>query len=310
MRIVFAGTPPIAATVLQSLLAAGHKIIAVYTQPDRPSGRGRQLTASPVKMLAETNQLTIYQPTHLKDAAEQRIFQELKPDLMIVVAYGLILPAAVLNIPRLGCVNVHVSLLPRWRGAAPVARAILAGDTETGVSLMQMDTGLDTGPVIAVRKCAIATNDTSDSLTAKLAELGAQLLIESLTQINQWQATPQAEIDVAYAHKLNKNEALLDFTLSAAELDRKIRAFNPWPIAETVCLGETLRIFASSVLPDAASAAAGSVISATKAGLDIATGHGILRLLKVQRPGGRVLTAAEFLNAKKSLLAPGLQLGV
>lgn len=299
-RVVFAGTPEFAVPSLRAI--AGHgELLAVYTQPDRPAGRGRALAASPVKQAAQALGVPVLQPETLRDAAAQDALRALAPDLLVVVAYGLILPKAVLAIPRYGCWNVHASLLPRWRGAAPIQRAIEAGDSETGVCLMQMARGLDTGPVLLRLTTPIAQSDTGGSLHDRLAELGAQALREGLTWLRAGQlppAVPQPEQGVNYAHKLDKAEARLDWAQPAAALARKVRAFHPWPIAEAELDGERLRIHAAIALPESSPAAPGSVVQAGRDGIDVACGDGTLRLLTVQREGGKALPVRDYLNAR------------
>ena len=300
MKIIFAGTPDFALPVLQVLLESSHQLAAVYTQPDRPAGRGRHPRASPVKQLAVSHDIPVFQPGTLRAAAVQAELAAMHPDLIIVVAYGLILPPAVLAMPRLGCVNVHASLLPRWRGAAPIQRAILAGDTETGVTLMQMEAGLDSGPVLASRACAIGATDTGGQLHDRLARLGARLLEDSLGALEQGSlpAQVQDEAQVTYAAKLDKREALIDWTRPAAELGRQVRAFNPWPVAETRYAGKQLRVWEAGVVASAAAGQApGSVVSAGKQGIDVVCGSGVLRLQTLQLPGARPVSAADFINA-------------
>jgi len=299
MKIVFAGTPGFSVPALQSLLDSSHDVIAVYTQPDRPAGRGRKTTASPVKQLAMQYDLPVYQPHSLKTEAAQQVLVALQPDLMVVIAYGLILPPEVLAIPRLGCVNVHASLLPRWRGAAPIQRAILAGDAETGVCLMQMDAGLDTGPVLASTVSPIAAEDTGSRLHDKLAQLGAQLLSDNLSRLEQGQLEPrqQDEVLACYAGKLEKSEARIDWRAPAVEIMRRIRAFNAWPVAETRYADRQLRIWDAIVAPGEAEALPGTVQSVDKTGIEVACGAGRLRLLELQLPGARAITAGEFINA-------------
>jgi methionyl-tRNA formyltransferase len=303
LRLVFAGTPEFAVPSLRAAAAHG-ELVGVYTQPDRPAGRGRTLTASPVKQAAQALGIPVLQPETLRDVDAQQSLRALAPDLLIVVAYGLILPKAVLAIPRYGCWNVHASLLPRWRGAAPIQRAIEAGDRETGVCLMQMARGLDTGPVLLQRSTPITDSDTAGSLHDRLAELGAQVLGDGLTALRAGllpQATAQPEAGVTYAHKLDKAEARLDWSQPATVLARKVRAFNPWPIAEVELVGERARIHAAVALSDAISAAPGSVVQAGREGIDVACGQGVLRLLTVQRDGGKALAAREYLNARPAL---------
>ncbi|MCB1598684.1 MAG: methionyl-tRNA formyltransferase [Lysobacterales bacterium] len=302
LRVVFAGTPDFAVPCLDAVLGSGADCVAVYTQPDRPAGRGRQLQPSPVKQRALQAGLPVEQPLTLKEAQVQSQLAAYAPDLMIVVAYGLILPRAVLALPRLGCWNVHASLLPRWRGAAPIQRAILAGDTETGVDLMQMEAGLDTGPVLLQRRTPIAADDSSGRLHDRLAGLGAELLREGLGRVLAGETLsprPQSEDGVCYAHKLEKSEALLDWQQSAAELDRKIRAFSPWPVAEAVIAGERVRIHAAE--PVEASGTPGEPVHASRSRLVIACGEGALALLRLQRAGGRVIDATDYVNARPEL---------
>ncbi len=303
LRLVFAGTPEFAVPSLRAAAAHG-ELVGVYTQPDRPAGRGRALTASPVKQAAQAFGVPVLQPETLRDVAAQQTLRALAPDLLIVVAYGLILPKAVLAIPRYGCWNVHASLLPRWRGAAPIQRAIEAGDSETGVCLMQMARGLDTGPVLLQRSTPITDSDSSGSLHDRLAELGAQVLGDGLALLRAGghpQATAQPEAGVTYAHKLDKAEARLDWSQPATVLARKVRAFNPWPIAEAELAGERVRIHAAVALSDSTSAAPGTVVQAGRDGIDVACGEGVLRLLSLQRDGGKALSAREYLNARPAL---------
>jgi methionyl-tRNA formyltransferase len=299
MKIVFAGTPDFSVPSLQSLLDGPHNIIAVYSQPDRPAGRGRKTAASPVKQLAMEHDVPVYQPVSLKTEAAQQVLAALQPDLMVVIAYGLILPPAVLDIPRLGCVNVHASLLPRWRGAAPIQRAILAGDTETGVCLMQMDEGLDTGGVLASSVCPIEPDDTGSRLHDKLALQGAQLLSANLAALELGELEPrqQDEALACYAGKLKKSEAQIDWNLPAVEIMRRVRAFNAWPVAETRFAERQLRIWDARVIPGDANMLPGTVVSADKKGIEVACGADRLRLLQLQLPGGRVVAAGEFVNA-------------
>ena len=303
MRIVFAGTPEFAVSSLRAA-ARHHEVVAVYTQPDRPAGRGRGLAPSPVKLEAVARGIPVYQPESLKDEAAQQQLRDLQPDLMVVVAYGLILPKAVLAIPTHGCWNVHASLLPRWRGAAPIQRAIQAGDTKTGVCLMQMEAGLDTGPVLLHQELPIAATDTGGQLHDKLAELGAQVLSDGLGLLRAGikpVARPQPEQGVTYAHKLDKAEARLDWSQDAGALARTVRAFNPWPIAEATLAGERVRIHGAVALDLAHGQAPGTVLAASRDGIDIACGQGALRLRVLQREGGKAITAADYLNARRDL---------
>lgn len=299
LSILFAGTPEFAVPSLRALLGGPHRVVGVYTQPDRPAGRGQRLTPSPVKALALEAGLEVRQPLSLKGPAEAEALAALAPDLMVVVAYGLLLPASVLAIPPLGCINVHASLLPRWRGAAPIQRAIESGDAETGVCIMGMEIGLDTGPVYLRRSLPIDVRDTAATLHDRLATLGAQALVEALPGIADGTlvAVPQEHSQATYARKLEKGEATLDWTRPAAELARRVRAFNPWPIAQTPWRGGLLRLWLAEALPGGVSGAPGQVMGASRAGIDVQCGEGILRITELQAPGRRPLTAAEFLNA-------------
>ncbi|MBC6941752.1 MAG: methionyl-tRNA formyltransferase [Xanthomonadales bacterium] len=307
LRLVFAGTPEFALPSLHACLASGAQVVAVYTQPDRPAGRGRQLAASPVKQAALAAGLVVEQPPTLRDADARARLAAHAPDLIVVVAYGLILPRAVLALPRLGCWNVHASLLPRWRGAAPIQRAILAGDAETGVDLMQMEAGLDTGPVLLEARTPIGAEDTGGSLHDRLAALGAQLLGEALARVQCGQALParaQPDSGIEYAHKLDKAEARLDWHEPAVLLARKVRAFDPWPVAEALLEGERVRIWSAQAVPGAAGAAPGSVVAASAEGIEVATGDGRLRIRELQREGGRRISARDWLNARRAPAAP------
>jgi methionyl-tRNA formyltransferase len=278
--------------------------VAVYTQPDRPAGRGRKLTPSPVKQAALAAGISVEQPETLKTAEARDVLARYQPDLMVVVAYGLILSRKVLAMPRLGCWNVHASLLPRWRGAAPIQRAILAGDTETGVDLMQMEAGLDTGPVLLERRTPIGRDDTGGSLHDRLSLLGADVLTEGLRRTlagETLQTTPQSEEGVLYAHKLEKAEARPDFSRTAIALEQQVRAFDPWPVAEGEIAGEQLRIWAAHAIDQPHHATSGSVIAAQRDGIVIACGEGVLRVTAVQRAGGKRIAVADYLNARPEL---------
>ena len=306
MRIVFAGTPDFAVPCLRAA-AARNEVVAVYTQPDRPAGRGRGLTPSPVKREAIARGIPVLQPENFKAQVSRDALAALQPDVMVVVAYGLILPQSVLDIPAHGCWNVHASLLPRWRGAAPIQRAIQAGDTETGVCLMQMERGLDTGPVLLSQSVPVGEGDTGGQLHDRLAELGAQVLSDGLGLLRAGilpVARAQPEEGATYAHKLDKAEARLDWTQPAVALARTVRAFNPWPMAEAQLAGERVRIHGAVALPLDHRAAPGTVLLAGRDGIDIACGEGALRIRVLQREGGRAITAADYLNARRELVAP------
>ncbi|PNS08515.1 methionyl-tRNA formyltransferase [Solilutibacter silvestris] len=301
MRIVFAGTPEFA---VPSLRAACERadVVAVYTQPDRPAGRGRALTPSPVKQEALQRGIDVRQPETLRDPEVQAQLRALEPDLIVTAAYGLILPKKVLKIPFHGCWNLHGSLLPRWRGAAPIQRAIEAGDAETGVCLMQMAAGLDTGPVLLSEATAIAADETSGELYERLADIAARVLAQGLELLEAGSPPlphPQPEAGVTHAAKIEKAEARLDWNQPAEVLARKVRAFQPWPVAEATLAGERVRIHAAKVVAVTSDAEAGSVIAASRDGIDIACGAGVLRLLVLQREGGRTVSAGDYLNARR-----------
>ena len=298
MKLIFAGTPDFAVPALAALIAAGHEVVLVLTQPDRPAGRGMKLKASPVKVLALQHHLPVLQPETLKDAAVQAQIAAVGADAMIVAAYGLIIPATVLAMPRYGCYNIHASLLPRWRGAAPIQRAMLAGDSETGVTIMEVVPALDAGAMISHGAIPITECDTAQTLHDALASLGAGLMVEAMARLTaegKLSATPQDESQVTYAAKLDKAEAVLDWTRSADELSRQVRAFNPFPVAQTSFDGETCRIWLAHVAPgDGGQVEPGSVVG-FDGGIQVRCGDGILTIEALQMPGGKRLTAREFL---------------
>ncbi len=310
LKLIFAGTPDFAARHLAALLSSGHEVVAVYTQPDKPAGRGQKLNASPVKELALAHDLPVYQPASLRNEAAQAELAALGADLMVVVAYGLILPKAVLDTPRLGCINVHGSLLPRWRGAAPIQRSIWAGDAETGVTIMQMDVGLDTGAMIRKVTCPIASDETSVSLYDKLAGLGPQALVDTLDAMaaGDTAAEPQDDALANYAEKLSKEEARIDWSMDAIAIERCIRAFNPWPISWFEVAGQTVKVWQAEVLPKAHGQAAGTLLKADKQGIEVATGQGVLRLLTLQPPGKKAMSVSDLLNSRRDWFEPGTQL--
>ena len=296
MRIVFAGTPDFAAAALQAILAAGHTVPLVLTQPDRPAGRGMSMQASAVKQLAQKHGLALHQPASLKSDEARLPIIEACPDVMVVAAYGLLLPQAVLDIPRLGCVNIHASLLPRWRGAAPIQRAILAGDAETGVTLMRMEAGLDTGPMLLRERLPIAASDNAGSLHDRLAVLGARLIVDALPRLERGGLAdePQPAEGATYAAKLDKAEAVLDWRQPAAQLDRTVRAFNPFPGATAQLDGQAIKVWAAELV--AASGEVGRILDVGRGGIVVACGEGALRLIELQKAGGKRLPAADFLR--------------
>ena len=295
MKLIFAGTPEFAAQALRAIVAAGHQVVLVLTQPDRQSGRGMAVHASPVKELALACGIEVFQPPSLKDAAAQQRLRDAGADAMIVAAYGLILPPAVLDLPRLGCINIHASLLPRWRGAAPIQRAILAGDRETGVCIMQMDAGLDTGAVLHRQSLPIADDDTAASLHDKLAVLGTRLIVEALAKFPLTPCAQPAE-GATYAAKIEKAEAWLDWCLPALQLARQVRAFNPFPGAVARVCGNQIKVWRAEVENiEGALAEPGTVLAADKAGIVVACGQGALRLTELQKAGGKRLPVAQFL---------------
>jgi methionyl-tRNA formyltransferase len=300
LRIAFAGTPQFALPALRALLSSRHQVVGVLTQPDRPAGRGRELRASPIKLLALEHHLPVAQPASLKTAEGRAALHGWSPDLLVVVAYGLILPPAVLMLPRMGCLNIHGSVLPRWRGAAPIQRAVLAGDAETGITIMQLDEGLDTGPVLLERRRPIGLHDTAGDLHDALAELGAAALLEAIEGLASGELLPRAQSSegVSYAAKIDKAEARIDWADTAMQVDRKIRAFNPWPVAETRLAGEGLRLLRASVA-DAVGreASPGTVLGLADDGLRVACGEGVLAVSELQRAGKRPVSARDFANA-------------
>ncbi|SHI23613.1 methionyl-tRNA formyltransferase [Ferrimonas marina] len=310
LKIVFAGTPEFAADHLQALLQSPHQVVAVYTQPDRPAGRGKKLTASPVKQLALSHELPVYQPKSLRQEEAQQQLAAIDFDIMVVVAYGLILPKAVLDLPRLGCINVHGSLLPRWRGAAPIQRSIWAGDRETGVTIMQMDEGLDTGAMLHKVTCPIEDSDTSASLYSKLAQLGPQGLLEALEPLALGTAVAEVQDDslANYAEKLSKEEAAVDWSKSAQALWREVRAFNPWPVSHFQCAEQSIKLWQCQPIAQAHDQAPGTILAADKNGILVATGDGALLLQSIQIPGKKAMSAADVLNARKEWFTQGSKL--
>jgi methionyl-tRNA formyltransferase len=301
LRIIYAGTPEFAVPALRALLAAGHQVVAVYTQPDRPAGRGRQLAQSAVKQCARELALTVEQPSSLRDVAAVERIQAQRADMLVVAAYGLILPPTVLALPRLGCINIHASLLPRWRGAAPIQRAILAGDAMTGITIMRMDAGLDTGPMLLERSTPIEPGDTAASLHDRLAEIGAAALLEAVPGIidGSLLPRPQPGNGVTHAAKIRKDEAVIDWHAPAQHIERAVRAFNPWPVAETYWNDRQLRVWAAQWLDTQHTAVPGQVVAADGQGLRVATGSGLLALTQVQLAGGKAMSAGDFLNAHR-----------
>ena len=302
MRVIFAGTPDFAASALAALIEAGHEILVVLTQPDRPKGRGMKLTPSPVKTLALQHNLPVWQPENLKDVSIQQQLRDLQADVMVVAAYGLLLPAAVLNIPEHGCLNIHASLLPRWRGAAPIQRAIEAGDVESGVCIMQMDVGLDTGDVLLSRNTPITDGTTAAQLHDALAVIGAEAIVEALAKLPELVAVPQPEAGVTYAQKLSKADAEIDWALGAKQIHNKIRALNPVPGAWSSLNGQVIKIWASTVLEQSNNAAIGSIIAADKQGIAVQTGAGVVLITELQASGSKRMAAAAFVAGHADLL--------
>ncbi|WP_372881948.1 methionyl-tRNA formyltransferase [Psychromonas sp.] len=310
LNIIFAGTPDFAAKHLSALLNSGHNVVAVYTQPDRPAGRGKKLTASAVKELAVEHNIPVYQPENFKQAGSVEQLAALHADLMIVVAYGLLLPKLVLTTPRLGCLNVHGSLLPRWRGAAPIQRAIWAGDAETGVTIMQMDEGLDTGDMLSKASCPIEQDETSASLYEKLALQAPQVLVDTINQLikGELQAQKQDPQFANYAKKLSKEEALINWSDDAVFIERCIRAFNPWPMSYFMLDGKAIKVHRASLLTDHSEKPAGTIIAADKSGIQVTTGAGIINLEVLQLAGKKALPVQDILNSRRELFALGTQL--
>ena len=306
-KIIFAGTPDFAASHLQALIDSGFDVVAVYTQPDRPAGRGRKLQASPVKQIALENEIPVYQPISLRDEAAQAELAALNADLMIVVAYGLILPQVVLDTPKLGCVNVHASILPRWRGAAPIHRALLAGDKETGVTLMQMEAGLDTGPMLAKVFTPIDKTESSGELHDRLAVLGSNMLVEQLPKLLAGELKPEIQDDALanYANKLEKAEGKIDWNQPAEDIARQVRGLSPWPVAYTSLDEKNVRIWKAEAKADAGQA--GVLIKADKQGVLIGCGEGSLMIKTIQMPGGRATEAAALLNSNNHPFVEGMR---
>ncbi|EKM11490.1 methionyl-tRNA formyltransferase [Vibrio harveyi] len=310
LRIVFAGTPDFAARHLAALLSSEHEVIAVYTQPDRPAGRGKKLTASPVKTIALEHDIPVYQPENFKSDEAKQELADLNADIMVVVAYGLLLPQVVLDTPKLGCINVHGSILPRWRGAAPIQRSIWAGDAETGVTIMQMDIGLDTGDMLKIATLPIEASDTSASMYEKLAGLGPDALIDCLADIAAGKAEPVKQDDelANYAKKLSKEEARIDWNDDAAHIERCVRAFNPWPMSHFEAAENSIKVWESRVTVQTSDKPAGTILQADKTGIYVATGNGVLVLEQLQVPGKKAMSVQDILNSRASWFEVGTQL--
>jgi methionyl-tRNA formyltransferase len=310
LRIVFAGTPDFAARHLAALLSSEHEVIAVYTQPDRPAGRGKKLTASPVKTIALEHDIPVYQPENFKSDEAKQELADLNADIMVVVAYGLLLPQVVLDTPKLGCINVHGSILPRWRGAAPIQRSIWAGDAETGVTIMQMDIGLDTGDMLKIATLPIEANDTSASMYEKLAGLGPDALTDCLTDIATGKVEPVKQDDelANYAKKLSKEEARIDWNDDAAHIERCVRAFNPWPMSHFEAAENSIKVWQSRVAEQTSDKPAGTIVQADKTGIYVVTGNGVLVLEQLQVPGKKAMSVQDILNSRASWFEVGTQL--
>jgi len=311
LNVIFAGTPDFAASSLQALIDSEHNVVAVYTQPDRQSGRGKKITMSPVKELALKHHIAVEQPVNFKADDDIATLDSYQADLMVVVAYGLLLPQAVLDTPKLGCINVHGSLLPRWRGAAPIQRAIQAGDRESGITIMQMEAGLDTGPMISKAVTPITDIDTGSTLHDKLAQQGAELLVNTMTNIANEGISAQAQDDslATYAHKLSKQEAYIDWSQDAVIIERQIRAFNSWPVAQSELQGKVIRIWQANLNKTSVESEPGTIMQADKNGILVSCGQGQLLLTELQLPGSRRMSIKDLLNAPKNqdLLAKGEQ---
>ena len=307
LKIVFAGTPDFAARHLAALLSSEHDVIAVYTNPDRPAGRGKKLTASAVKNLAVEHNVPVYQPENFKSDEAKQELADLNADIMVVVAYGMLLPKAVLDTPKLGCINVHGSILPRWRGAAPIQRSIWAGDKEAGVTIMQMDVGLDTGDMLKIATLPIEATDTSASMYEKLAELGPQALVECLTDIANGDAVPVKQDDeqANYAKKLSKEEARINWSDDAAHIERCVRAFNPWPMSHFEALENSIKVWQSRIDEQTSDKPAGTILQADKTGIYVATGNGVLVLEQLQVPGKKAMAVQDILNSRANWFEVG-----
>ena len=303
LRILFAGTPDFAAAHLRALIASEHDIIGVYSQPDRPAGRGKKLQPSPVKQVALEHDIPVYQPLNFKDPAAVEELAALNADVMIVVAYGLILPQSVLDAPKYGCLNVHASILPRWRGAAPIQRCIEAGDMVTGITIMQMDKGLDTGDMLSKVTTGISADETGGSLHDRLAEMGPPALLDTLAKLEAGELKPEIQNDMlaCYAHKLSKEEALLDWNLSASELDRKVRAFNPFPMAYTLLGDNRIRVFQAEMLEKVTDMLPGTIVNVSPKGIEVACSVNVLRISTVQLPGKKAMSVADVINGQPQL---------
>ncbi|MXP66489.1 methionyl-tRNA formyltransferase [Pantoea sp. Nvir] len=306
LKIIFAGTPSFAACHLDTLLASEHQIVGVFTQPDRPAGRGKKLAFSPVKILAQSHAIPVFQPTSFYCSQNQQLVANMQSDIMVVVAYGIIIPQAVLEIPCLGCINVHSSLLPRWRGAAPIQRALWAGDSKTGVTIIQMDVSLDTGDILYKRSCPITAQDTSATLHKKLEQLGSQALLDTLAQLADGCAQPkkQDHSQANYAKKLSKEEARIDWQLPAIQLERCIRAFNPWPMSYFFIENQLVKVWQSNILPHITKQP-GEIIIANKQGIQVATSEGVLNLQTLQPAGKKPMSAQDLLNSRREWFMSG-----